>query len=52
MVGHKIDYTQSFFSIRVVDIDVARGAIMLTNPKARPDEQKREFTFDAVYDWK
>jgi hypothetical protein len=39
-------------SFRVVKMDVSRGMIMIKNPKARPDEQDREFTFDAVYDWK
>ena len=37
---------------RVVDMDVQRGMVMLQNPKARRDETPREFTFDAVYDWK
>lgn len=36
---------------RIVNVDVSRGMIMVTNPKARTDELKREFTFDAVYDW-
>ena len=33
-------------------MDVSRGMIMLRNPKARSDELLREFTFDAIYDWK
>lgn len=39
-------------SLRSVDMDVNRGMVILKNPKARHDELKREFTFDAVYDWK
>ena len=37
---------------RVVGMDVPRGMVIVTNPKARPDELNREFTYDAVYDWK
>lgn len=33
-------------------MDVSRGSVMIANPKARSDEVKRQFTFDAVYDWK
>lgn len=33
-------------------MEVPRGTVMLRNPKARQDEALREFTFDAVYDWK
>lgn len=39
-------------SYRVVEMEVPRGTVMLRNPKARQDEALREFTFDAVYDWK
>ena len=42
----------SIFSYRVVEMEVPRGTVMLRNPKARQDEALREFTFDAVYDWK
>lgn len=38
--------------IRVVEMNLSRGSVMISNPKPRPDEVKREFTFDAVYDWK
>ena len=37
---------------RVVDMHISRGVIVLINPKATANEAKREFTFDAVYDWK
>ena len=33
-------------------MDVPRGVVALRNPKARHDDPKREFTFDAVYDTK
>ena len=33
-------------------MDVSRGAVMLSNPKASLAEPPREFSFDAVYDWK
>ena len=39
-------------SYRVVEMEVPRGTVILRNPKARQDEALREFTFDAVYDWK
>ena len=32
-------------------MDVKRGMVLLRNPNRR-DEAAREFTFDAVYDWK
>ena len=38
-------------SIRVVDMDVKRGMVLIRNPM-RKEEAPREFTFDAVYDWK
>ena len=34
---------------RVVDMDVSRGVVAIRNPKTKPDDPKREFTFDAVY---
>lgn len=37
--------------VRVVDMDVKKGMVMLRNP-AKREEAPREFTFDAVYDWK
>lgn len=37
---------------RVVNMDVSRGMVVINNPKARKDELNRDFTFDAVYDWK
>ena len=36
---------------RVVDMDVARGMVILRNPNNN-DGNLRDFTFDAVYDWK
>ena len=33
-------------------MDVPTGTVALHKPKAKPDEPPREFTFDAVYDWK
>ncbi|XP_062508897.1 kinesin-II 95 kDa subunit-like isoform X2 [Corticium candelabrum] len=36
---------------RIVDMDVPRGCIKITNPKTRHGEQPREFTYDAIYDW-
>ena len=48
----KVVTTPPLVAKRIVDMDVRRGMIMVTNPKARVDELKREFTFDAVYDWK
>ena len=35
---------------RIVNMDLKRGAIELTNPKNTADPRK-EFTFDAIYDW-
>ena len=35
---------------RVVEMDVKRGLITIKKPGAR--EEPREFTYDAVYDWK
>lgn len=35
---------------RVVDMDVARGMVILRNPNSS-DGNLRDFTFDAVYDW-
>ena len=36
---------------RVVDMDVARGMVIIKNPNST-DSNLRDFTFDAVYDWK
>ncbi len=36
---------------RVVDMDVSRGSVSVRNLKAR-DQAPKEFTFDAIYDWK
>ncbi|XP_070565590.1 kinesin-II 95 kDa subunit-like [Ptychodera flava] len=36
---------------RVVDMDVKKGVITISNPKASHGEAPRQFTFDAVYDW-
>ncbi len=33
-------------------MSIPHGMVMVINPKGRPDELKREFTYDAVYDWK
>ena len=33
-------------------MDVSRGAVLLSKPKAPLTEPPREFSFDAVYDWK
>ena len=41
-----------FYFNRIVDMDVPRGCIKITNPKTRHGEQPREFTYDAIYDWK
>ncbi|XP_065919368.1 kinesin-like protein KIF3B [Dysidea avara] len=35
---------------RVVDMDVARGMVIIKNPNST-DSNLRDFTFDAVYDW-
>lgn len=35
---------------RVVEMNVKRGVVEVTNPKA-PSEQPKKFTFDSVYDW-
>ncbi len=32
-------------------MDVKKGVVMLKNPQKKT-EAPREFTFDAVYDWK
>ena len=37
--------------LRVVDMNVKKGNVMLRNP-SKKEEGPREFTFDAVYDWK
>ena len=35
----------------VVNMDVKRGIVDLKNP-SKANETSRQFTFDAVYDWK
>ena len=35
---------------RIVEMDTKRGCIVIKKPNA-PEENK-EFTYDAVYDWK
>jgi hypothetical protein len=35
---------------RVVDMDSKRGLVTVKKPGAQ--EEHKEFTFDAVYDWK
>ena len=40
-----------FCFFRMVDMDVKRGLVTLTNPAKKSDTPK-QFTFDAVYDWK
>jgi hypothetical protein len=37
---------------RVIDMDVKRGAVSIKKPSSDAQEAPREFTFDAVYDWK
>lgn len=43
---------QIFSFIRIVDMDVNKGCITIHNPKGSNTEPPRNFTFDAVYDWK
>ena len=33
-------------------MDIARGTVLLRNPKAQLTDPPREFTFDCVYNWK
>ena len=35
---------------RIVEMDVPRGQVTLTNPKS-PGEDARKFTFDRIFDW-
>ena len=42
---------ECFYPFRVVDMDVARGMVIIKNPNST-DSNLRDFTFDAVYDWK
>ena len=35
---------------QVVIMDAKRGLVSIKNPKS--NEEKKEFTFDSVYDWK
>lgn len=37
---------------RVVDMDVDRGVVEISNVKVAETDPKKTFTFDAVYDWK
>ena len=39
------------FCFRVVEMDGKRGHVSLKNPQ-KPGEPPKEFTFDAIYDWK
>jgi kinesin family protein 3/17 len=36
---------------QIIDMDVPRGCVRISNPKSRHGEQPREFTYDAIYDW-
>eukprot|EP00742_Colponemidia_sp_Colp-10_P004246 GILJ01004530.1.p1 GENE.GILJ01004530.1~~GILJ01004530.1.p1 ORF type:complete len:795 (-),score=178.48 GILJ01004530.1:126-2510(-) len=36
---------------RIVEMNVAQGQVLVTNPKADADEPSKPFTFDQVYDW-
>ncbi|XP_063615990.1 kinesin-II 95 kDa subunit-like [Penaeus indicus] len=36
---------------RVVDMDVDRGVVEISNVKGAETDPKKTFTFDAVYDW-
>ena len=38
--------------VRVVEMDVKRGHVVLHNPTSKTGEPPKEFTFDAIYDWK
>lgn len=38
-------------NVRVVDVWPSRGVIEITNPKDNARENKKMFTYDAVYDW-
>ena len=35
---------------RIVDMDTKTGQVTIKNPKA-PEEEKKKFTFDKVFDW-
>lgn len=37
---------------RVVDVYPTRGVIEITNPAEPNRENRKMFTYDAVYDWK
>jgi len=37
---------------RVVDMDPKRGLVEVKPPQQSGGEDKKSFTFDAVYDWK
>ena len=37
---------------RAVEMNTDRGTIEIRNPKGVAGEQPKQFTFDAVYDWK
>lgn len=39
------------FYYRIVDMDTKRGIVSVGNPK-EPQGPPKDFTFDAVYDWK
>ena len=37
---------------RCVEMDTKRGVIDIRNPKAQQNEVPKQFSFDAIYDWK
>ena len=48
-------FVKSIFFIqlyRIIDMEVNKGVILIRNPKLGGSEAPRNFTFDAVYDWK
>lgn len=38
-------------NVKVIDVWPSRGVIEITNPKDNARENKKMFTYDAVYDW-
>lgn len=51
IIGSMCQFMLLFVSIRIVDMDTKRGVVGVKNPK-EPNAPPKEFTFDAVYDWK
>ncbi len=39
------------FMLRIIEMNVKKGTIEITNP-AKKEDTPRMFTYDSVYDWK